>query len=45
MERFKITHQQAFVILTRASSESNIKLRDVAAHLTHSGEVITTRKK
>lgn len=43
MERFKITHQQAFLILTRASSESNIKLRDVAAHLSHSGEVLTRK--
>ncbi|HEY8700016.1 MAG TPA: GAF and ANTAR domain-containing protein [Arthrobacter sp.] len=41
MERFKITAQQAFVILTRASSETNSKLRDVADQLTSSGEVRT----
>jgi GAF domain-containing protein len=43
MERFKITSQQAFVILTRASSESNSKLRDVADHLSSSGEVRTRK--
>ncbi|MFB8371091.1 GAF and ANTAR domain-containing protein [Pseudarthrobacter sp. NPDC055928] len=41
MERFKISSQQAFQILTRASSESNIKLRDVADHLARSGEILT----
>lgn len=44
MERFKITSQQAFHILTRASSESNIKLRDVADHLTRSGEIPARRR-
>lgn len=44
MERFKITSQQAFLVLTKASSESNIKLRDVADHLTSSGEILTRRK-
>jgi AmiR/NasT family two-component response regulator len=43
MERFKITAQQAFQILTRASSESNIKLRAVAEHLTSSGEILSRR--
>ena len=41
MERFKITGQQAFILLTRASSRSNVKLRDIAEHLADSGEVIT----
>lgn len=41
MERFSINSQQAFQILTRASSESNIKLRDIADHLTRSGEILT----
>lgn len=41
MERYKITSQQAFILLSRASSRSNIKLRDIAAHLASSGEVIT----
>lgn len=40
MERFKITGQQAFLLLSRASSRSNIKLRDIAEHLANSGEVI-----
>ncbi|HSN37264.1 MAG TPA: GAF and ANTAR domain-containing protein [Arthrobacter sp.] len=39
MERFKITPQQAFLLLSRASSELNIKLRDVAEQLTISGEM------
>lgn len=34
MERFKITAQQAFVVLTTASSRANIKLREVAEQLT-----------
>jgi GAF domain-containing protein len=44
MEWFKITPQQAFLVLTKASSESNIKLRDVADHLTSSGEILTRRR-
>lgn len=44
MERFKITPQQAFLVLTKASSESNMKLRDVAEHLANSGEILTRRK-
>lgn len=40
MERFNINSQQAFQMLTRASSESNIKLRDIADHLTLSGEIL-----
>lgn len=44
MERFKINAQQAFHILTRASSESNTKLRDVAEHLSHSGEILTRHR-
>jgi GAF domain-containing protein len=39
MERYKVTADQAFAVLTRASSESNIKLRDVAEKLADSGEV------
>lgn len=45
MERFKVDAQQAFQILTRASSESNLKLRDVADHLTASGEILTRGRK
>lgn len=43
MERFKITAQQAFLLLSRASSELNIKLRDVAEQLTVSGELTKKR--
>ncbi|MET4592227.1 GAF and ANTAR domain-containing protein [Arthrobacter sp. 754] len=43
MERFKISPQQAFHILTRASSDTNIKLRDVADHLASSGEILTRK--
>ncbi|MDR6415720.1 GAF and ANTAR domain-containing protein [Pseudarthrobacter sulfonivorans] len=44
MERFKITAQQAFQVLIRASSETNTKLRDVAEHLTGSGEIPTRNR-
>lgn len=44
MERFKVTSQQAFLVLTKASSDSNIKLRDVAQHLASSGEIPTRRR-
>jgi GAF domain-containing protein len=43
MERFKITAQQAFLLLSRASSELNIKLHDVAEQLTVSGEMAKKR--
>ncbi len=43
MERYKFTAEQAFLLLTRASSRSNIKLRDVAEHLASSGEITTRR--
>lgn len=43
MERYKITAQQAFLVLTQASSSSNTKLREVAEHLTNSGEIPTAR--
>ncbi len=44
MERFKISAQQAFQVLTRASSETQTKLRDVADHLASSGEIPTRRR-
>lgn len=43
MERYKITAEQAFLLLSRASSRSNLKLRDVAEHLARSGEIVTQR--
>lgn len=33
MERFKVTAEQAFAVLSRASQDTNIKLRDVAQRL------------
>ncbi|WP_427175068.1 GAF and ANTAR domain-containing protein [Arthrobacter sp. 92] len=43
MERYKITAQQAFLVLTKASSSSNSKLRKVAQDLTSSGEITTAK--
>jgi GAF domain-containing protein len=37
MERFKVTSEQAFTLLTHASQRSNVKLRDVAEELTATG--------
>ena len=37
MERHKITEDEAFTMLTRASQRSNTKLRDVAAELVRTG--------
>lgn len=39
MERYKIAEQQAFLILARASQTTNIKLIQVAEHLTETGEI------
>lgn len=41
MERYKITAEQAFILLSRASTRSNIKLRDIAERLADSGEIAT----
>jgi GAF domain-containing protein len=37
MERYKITPDQAFTLLTHASQRSNVKLRDVAEELSDTG--------
>ncbi|QXG77066.1 GAF and ANTAR domain-containing protein [Modestobacter sp. L9-4] len=37
MERYKITAEQAFTLLTHASQRANVKLRDVAEELTTTG--------
>jgi GAF domain-containing protein len=37
MERFKITAEEAFLLLAKASQDSNRKLSDVADDLTHTG--------
>ena len=39
MERYKITDDRAFAVLTRASQQSNIKLREVADQLVRSGSL------
>ncbi len=39
MERYRLTAEQAFNVLTRASQESNTKLREVARRLTETGEM------
>ncbi|WP_219415491.1 GAF and ANTAR domain-containing protein [Pseudonocardia nigra] len=39
MERHKVDADQAFAMLVRASQNANRKLRDVAEHLTASGEL------
>ena len=39
MERYKITAEQAFFLLTTASQRNNRKLRDVAGDLTATGEL------
>jgi hypothetical protein len=44
MERYKINAQQAFLVLTRASSSSHTKLREVAEQLTSSGEIDTAKR-
>jgi GAF domain-containing protein len=37
IERYKVTEDQAFAILSRASQNANIKLREVADHLVRTG--------
>lgn len=39
MERYKINGEMAFQLLIRASQATNTKLRDVADHLTRTGEI------
>jgi len=39
MERFKLTADQAFQVLTRASMESNVKVRDLAERFVVTGEL------
>ena len=39
MERHKVTGDQAFAMLVRASQHSHLKLRDVAERLIHSGDL------
>ena len=39
MERHKITQDQAFALLVKASQHTNTRLRDVADEIVHSGRV------
>ena len=39
MERLRVTPDDAFDILRRASQSLNVKLREVAAHLATTGEL------
>ncbi|RZU31987.1 GAF and ANTAR domain-containing protein [Blastococcus saxobsidens] len=39
MERYKLTADKAFQILARLSMERNVKLRDVATQVVHTGEL------
>jgi len=39
MERHKLTTDQAFALLVRVSQHQNVKLRDVADKLVHSGQL------
>lgn len=41
MERHKLTGDQAFTVLVRTSQRTNTKLRDLASHLVHTGELPT----
>ena len=43
MERHKITADQAFTLLTKASQHTNIRLRDVADDLVNTGALPGTR--
>jgi AmiR/NasT family two-component response regulator len=40
MERHKLTADQAFQLLAHASMHSNRKVRDIADHLVHTGELL-----
>jgi GAF domain-containing protein len=42
MERYKITSEQAFTLLTHASQRHNVKLRDVAEELATTGVLLGT---
>ena len=44
MERHKISAHQAFTLLSTVSSNTNIKLTQIAEHLATSGELVTKKK-
>ena len=39
VERYELTPDQAFQLLARASMNANRKVRDIADHLVHTGEL------
>jgi hypothetical protein len=41
IERYKLTPDQAFQVLSRASMNTNSTLRDIADHLVHTGELLS----
>ncbi|MDQ0734773.1 GAF and ANTAR domain-containing protein [Arthrobacter agilis] len=45
MERYGLTAQNAFIMLTQASSRTNIKLLDVAEHLATTGALPSRRRR
>jgi GAF domain-containing protein len=45
MERYRLTADQAFPLLTRASMGANRKLRDIADHLVQTGELLGPPKR
>lgn len=45
MERYKISSHQAFVLLSTASSQANMKLSEVAEHLAVTGTLTAGRKR
>jgi AmiR/NasT family two-component response regulator len=40
VERYKLTPDQAFQLLAQASMAANRKVRDIADHLVHTGELL-----
>lgn len=44
MERYDVSEDQAFAVLTKSSQDHNIKLRDVARTVTETGEVPGARR-
>jgi AmiR/NasT family two-component response regulator len=45
MERYKITAEQAFALLARASQDTNRKLHEVAEYLTQTGVLASDRQR
>lgn len=39
MERYKVTERDAFAMLVKSSQNRNVKLREIARAITHTGEI------